>query len=239
MDKQFILDEIKRTAAANGGVPLGRDAFLTETGVKQTDWYGKYWVRWGDALREAGFQPNQMQVAYAEDELLAKLASFVREIGHFPVEGELRMKARSDKTFPSHSTLARLGPKSKLAARIVEYCGRFEGFDDVVALCAGRSTSANKHHPAEVRASEVNGFVYLLRSGRSYKIGKTNAVGRRERELAIQLPEKSNTVHVISTDDPSGIEAYWHRRFESKRKNGEWFELTAQDVAAFKRRRFM
>jgi hypothetical protein len=51
---------------------------------------------------------------------------------------------------------------------------------------------------------EVIGFVCLLRSGRYYKIGKTNAAGRRERELAIQLPEKAQTVHLIRTDDPAG-----------------------------------
>src|SRR5438309_3977676 len=83
------------------------------------------------------------------------------------------------------------------------------------------------------------GLVYLIRSGRFYKIGKTNAAGRRERELAIQLPEKTATVHVIKTDDPSGIEAYWHTRFAAKRKHGEWFALTSDDVRAFKRRGFM
>jgi hypothetical protein len=137
MDKQFILTEIKRTAAANGGVPLGVRAFLSETGIKQTGWYGKYWVRWGDALREAGFQPNQMRARYEDDELLAKLASFVREIGQFPVRGDLLLKARSDKTFPADSTFRRLGPKTKLADRTAEYCRRVGGFDDVVALCAG------------------------------------------------------------------------------------------------------
>lgn len=81
--------------------------------------------------------------------------------------------------------------------------------------------------------------MYLLKSGRYYKIGKTISVGTRERQLQIQLPEQARTVHTIKTDDPSGIEAYWHRRFEAKRKNGEWFELSAQDVSAFRRRKFM
>lgn len=83
------------------------------------------------------------------------------------------------------------------------------------------------------------GFVYLIKSGRFHKIGKTNSVGRREYELALQLPEPATAVHSIRTDDPSGIEAYWHKRFDAKRKNGEWFELETADVAAFKRRRFM
>ncbi len=83
------------------------------------------------------------------------------------------------------------------------------------------------------------GFVYLMRSGRHYKIGKTNAVGRRERELAIQFPEEVVQVHAIRTDDPGGIEEYWLKRFGDRSQGGEWFQLSANDVAAFKRRKFM
>ena len=71
--------------------------------------------------------------------------------------------------------------------------------------------------------------------GSRYKIGRTNAFGRRRRELSIQLPFDTRKVHVIETDDPPGVEAYWHQRFSAKRINSEWFELDGNDVAAFKR----
>jgi hypothetical protein len=54
MEKQFIIDEIKRATKENGGKPPGKERFSTNTGIRISDWYGKHWARWGDALREAG-----------------------------------------------------------------------------------------------------------------------------------------------------------------------------------------
>ena len=238
--RTYILDEIKRTARENGGVPLGRRRFAVETGLKEQDWSGRYWARWGDALKEAGFRPNQLQVRLNDSLVLEKLALLIRELGRLPVEMELRMRRRDDLTFPSHNTFKRFGPRAKLTAAVAAWCQEHPGYDNVAKICAASDTAEPEAVAPRPRAADTEfGSVYLLKSGRYYKIGRSNAVGRRERELAIQLPERATVVHNIKTDDPAGIEFYWHRRFETRRKNGEWFQLTAEDVSAFKRRRFM
>ncbi len=100
MNKRHILDEIKRTAAANGGVPLGVSRFYQETGIKESDWRGRIWARWGDALREAGFEPNKLQAAYNDNLLIEKFIGLTRELGHFSVYAEIRLKGRTDNGFP-------------------------------------------------------------------------------------------------------------------------------------------
>jgi hypothetical protein len=238
MDKSHILNEIRRTAEANGGVPLGRARFLEHTGIRETDWAGKYWLKWSDAVAEAGFTPNTMQRAYEDDAILESLALFVREIGHYPVFNELVMKRRLDPSFPSHGTFARLGKKGEIAARLAVWCDEIGGWDDVLALCLPIAEKASPQHDEDETPSAPDGYVYLMKSGRYYKIGRTNSVGRREYELGIQLPEPLSVVHTIATDDPAGIETYWHERFATRRKNGEWFELRREDVTAFRRRKF-
>jgi Meiotically Up-regulated Gene 113 (MUG113) protein/HNH endonuclease len=239
MKREQILAEIRRLAGESGRKPPGQDRFTTETGIRKADWYGRHWVRWGDALRAAGFEPNRFASATPDEELLGELAHFTWELGHFPVEAGLLMKARSDPTFPDHPTLhTRLGNKAKRAAKLRAFCLE-KGIDQVAVLCPPADADDEAEDDATENSAAELGSVYLLKFGRFHKIGRSNAVGRRERELAIQLPEKVRVVHVIKTDDPAGIEAYWHRRFAERRKNGEWFELSVADVVVFRRRKFM
>lgn len=238
MDKQEIIEEIRRTAKLNKGKALGRERFEKETGIKESDWSPFLWLRWSDAVKEAGLVPNQLSTAISKDVAIEKLISLIKEIGHFPISGEFRVKARQDSAFPSHGAFDKFGGKKQLAAAVVSYCRTHGGLDDVIEICTehigeDESTSLENTDISTV----ADGFVYLMKSGRYYKIGRTDAVGRRHSEIKTQMPEAVDVVHHISTDDPIGIEAYWHKRFTDKRKNGEWFDLSRADINAFKRRK--
>jgi hypothetical protein len=223
MDKDSILREIKRTAEANGGIPVGQKRFFAETGIKQSDWLGKYWARWSDAQREAGYSPNEPCARVDELPVILKLIALTRELGRFPTRAEIRLNKKADDSFRGSRFMARLGTKHNLMIEVFEFCRKTQGYEDVMHLLTD-SVEAQDAKEKEIKSVESeDGYVYLIRSGRFYKVGRTNAIGRRERELAIQLPEKAVTVHSIKTDDPIGIEAYWHKRFEAKRRNGEWF----------------
>ena len=238
MNKATILQEIKRTAEAHDGVPLGFLRFESETGIRQADWFGIYWARWGDAVREAGFAPNRLQGAFDKEHMLEHYAKLALELGRLPVKGDLRLRTRSDPEFPHETTFwKRFGSKSGLVGELIAYCQTHEGYEEVARLCNGYTPRALELSDDAGVTEVAVGYVYLVKHGsrREYKIGRTNNPLRREGEIGIELPEKLQPIHVIKTDDPAGIEAYWHRRFAGKRKEGEWFALTAQDVRAFKK----
>jgi hypothetical protein len=237
--KEHILAEIRRVAEQAGGKAPGRERFAVDTGIRESDWLGRHWARWSDAVAEAGLEPNRLMGRTDDEEALRRYALETRRLGHPPTHAELRLQRRSDETLPSSGVYERLGPKQVLIARLAAYCEEHPDFADVLTIV---SPLLDSPEPATGSAEDQppeQGFVYLLKSGKHYKLGRTNSVGRREYELAIQLPERATKVHVISTDDPAGIEAYWHRRFAERHTNGEWFDLTPADVRAFKRRKFM
>ncbi len=239
ISREHILSEIRRLAGEKAGPPPGKRRFEAETGVKESDWSGRYWARWSDVLKEAGLSSgNVLQERHDDAFLLKSLAQLVKELGRFPVAAELQLKRRQDGRFPSDKPFRRFGDKAGLVKHLQAWCESDGTFPDVVSLCESASLS-EAEEPQPVRGEEAFGSVYLSKSGKYYKIGRSNSVGRRQYELTIQLPEKLKLIHEIKTDDPAGIEAYWHRRFADRHKNGEWYELTKEDLAAFARRKFM
>lgn len=134
--KVHILAEIRRTAAANSGVPLGWRRFEQATGIRYYDWNGRFWSKWGDAVREAGFEPQRLSEAYDDEHLLECLASLTRRLGRVPTVADLRLATRSDPEFPSEKVFRRLGSRTGRAARILAYCAERPGYEDVATIWA-------------------------------------------------------------------------------------------------------
>jgi len=241
LTKDDVLREIRRIAAENGGVAPGRIAFFDATGIRESDWSGRWWTTWGAAVREAGLEPQRLNPRLDDELVLAAAAGIVRKLGRFPTSAEIRFECNADPGLPSHNTFRRFGGLGGLRTRLREFAAE-HGLSDVAAAIAdqpGEPVAAVAALDGEGAQVLAEGFVYLIKSGRHFKIGKANSVEARHRQLKIQLPQAAEVVHRIKTDDPYGIESYWHRRFADKRLNGEWFALSAEDVKAFRRRRVM
>jgi hypothetical protein len=78
------------------------------------------------------------------------------------------------------------------------------------------------------------GYIYILQAGQYYKIGRTNDLNQRMTQIQPKLPFETELIHTIETSDPASDESYLHRKFASKRTNGEWFELDEGDIAWLK-----
>ncbi|MEK7059208.1 MAG: GIY-YIG nuclease family protein [Patescibacteria group bacterium] len=234
MKKEDILAEIRRTAKENGGKPLGVARFEYATSIKPYDWQ-KYWARFGEAQAEAGFAPNTLQAAHSDELLLKKITELIRELGRFPTKVEMRLKRHNDPSFPQKDTFQRFGSKDQFITKVLEYSRANDEYSDVAEILepiAKANLEADSIDGDEVRY----GFVYLVKGHPGeYKIGRTNLVDRRLSELGATASIEQELIHEIKTDDPAGVEAYWHKRFAEKRMRGEWFKLSSNDVKTFKR----
>ena len=144
---------------------------------------------------------------------MSKVAVACRHFGRAPSSAELRMYKKVDRDFASHNMASAFGGKVNLMRRLAEWARANPGYEDVAAMVPHEVSPTN----AESRAATLEGFVYLIRSGPHYKIGRGEELERRVKQIRVALPEAASLVHAIRTDDPAGIEGYWHRRFADRR----------------------
>lgn len=234
--REELIAAIQRATEHDGGKPVGMVRFATLTGITRRAWQGVYWATWGEALREAGYEPNTLAQRRRDDDLLVDAAEMVRRLGKVPTENEWRIARAADSSLPSRTAIRALGGRDQIAAKLRHLALSDDGYADLLDVLPPPTTADETDDDTPHPPLVTTGQVYLARMGKHHKIGRTGAVGRRMYELAIQLPEALTLVHVLETDDPEGIERYWHQRFAAKRTNGEWFKLTSADVLAFKRR---
>jgi hypothetical protein len=237
--RDLILNEIRRLARLNSERPPGATVFARETGIAEHQWRGKFWARWGDALVEAGYQPNQWTERLASSGMLKSLVTVCRHYGRVPTNAEISMYRKLDSSTPPPQTIrSHFKNRAGMIVALAKFVDENEGYDDIKTMLPSELPSSVEPPASTSQLKTAEGFVYLIQSGDFYKIGRSDDIERRFKEIRTAMPDKATLVHTIRTDDPVGIEAYWHRRFAEKRANGEWFKLTSLDISAFKKRKY-
>ena len=81
-------------------------------------------------------------------------------------------------------------------------------------------------------ATPTPGYIYVLSSNDTwFKIGKATVwVVRVVKQLKVQLPFPVVVRYAFKSEDCTRDETALHRRFKSKRLNGEWFSLDEGDL---------
>lgn len=231
--KQDILEKIRQIARDTGQVP-GRQRFEAATGIKRHEWLGKIWRNWGDAVSEAGFAENKLTEALDEEAVLAMIHDIARSLQRFPSWSDLNFELHRREGSPSAKSVTARWPMAELADALAKYAEAV-GSQDVASYAKAYIPKGQKRANTDRSSGAATGYVYMQRHGSDYKVGYTTSLNKRGRQIQIELPQEIELVHSILTDDPAGIEAYWHKRFATKRTRGEWFKLSSTDVAAFKR----
>jgi hypothetical protein len=197
-------------------------------------------------LSEAGFKPLEWNTALDENQMIEEIAKLIRTIGRYPTKYDVLLAKKGNDSIPSPSALfRRIGAKSRIIEKLTAFCSSRSEFESIRGILSRETVETKPMAAAKTSVIpsgklEPSGYIYLVKSGRRYKIGQTSNHWQRKSELHKQTSEGISEIHTITAiDDASGIEKYWHERFKDKRRHGEWFDLSAEDIAAFKKRKFM
>jgi hypothetical protein len=223
-------------AEAEGGKLVGRDPFLLRTRIPTSYFDGGYWRSWSEFQAELGFIPNPISARIPDDVLLDRYAGLAIELNRLPGYADIRVKKKQDSSFPCYDAFNRLGLRDDFLMKLEKFCEGKAEFAAVTALLERRRA----HFISRQRSTPSRGFVYLARRGEIlvYELGRVRATGNRLQREALRMSCRTDTVHVIDTDDPEGIERYWRCRFKSRRLGRKYFRLLPEDINAFRRRRY-
>ena len=82
---------------------------------------------------------------------------------------------------------------------------------------------------------EIPGYVYLIESDHGYKIGKTVNIKTRTSLFSVKLPFPIRLINYAWFENYSKAERDFHKQFAHKRLEGEWFDLSDDDISKIKK----
>lgn len=89
-----------------------------------------------------------------------------------------------------------------------------------------------KKDQPSVKKETTKGLIYILKaiSQPYYKIGKTIDINARLNQIQPALPFKTKLICTIPSNNINKDELFLHEKFKDKRTNGEWFDLSNEDI---------
>jgi hypothetical protein len=130
-----ILTEIRRLAASDGGRPPGQRLFARETGIAEHQWRGQFWARWGDALTEAGFQPNAWNERLDSANVLDAVIAACRHYGTLPTQDEIELYRKSYPSLPHPNVIrGHFGTRLNLIAALRKRAAEDNELADIAAM---------------------------------------------------------------------------------------------------------
>jgi hypothetical protein len=188
--REHILSEVRRIAIETGNVP-GWTAFSRATGISENQWRGKFWARWGDVLKDAGYGPNEWTQKLETSQILLIIIDACRHYRKFPTNSELDLYRQINTTLPGLNTIRRhFGSQSGMIIALTKLVMEDEIFADIIPMLPNIPEVIAEKSSNPYKASE--GFVYLIKSGDFYKIGRSDDIERRIKEIRTALPDKAS-----------------------------------------------
>lgn len=80
----------------------------------------------------------------------------------------------------------------------------------------------------------ADGYIYILKSDFGYKIGKSKTLKSRLQLFSVKLPFEFEVEGFYKVSDMSAVEIYFHRKYDDKRLEGEWFDLNKENLKELK-----
>lgn len=118
--------------------------------------------------------------------------------------------------------------------KLTPHLGRHESIDHAYDLCIEAyekwCARCARIQMWDLTDGSRPGFIYVIKAGPYYKIGRSNKAERRIAQLGIQLPWPVEIVMTAEVPDMVRLERELHAFFASQRLNGEWFELSDDDI---------
>ena len=76
----------------------------------------------------------------------------------------------------------------------------------------------------------LDGIVYLVEAYGLFKIGYTTNFKKRIQSLSTQMPCPLKVIFYLTVNQAKKMESTLHLAFKDKRKHGEWFQLSPQEI---------